>query len=123
MATLTPTLTLTSADVLPDTLSMSVTDSLTVNGDVVVQTVLTAAASSGVSIIGTSYAKSYVFVKNVSDVVINLGSDASAALNWIELAVDEFAFFPWDGTDELFAVAASGTNKALEIMIFESANE
>jgi len=70
MATLTPTLTLASTDVLSDPLSFSVTDSLSVLGAVKTLTFIVAhpGTSPGVTDILTAsaYNKSYVYMKNLS---------------------------------------------------------
>ena len=70
MATLTPTLTLASTDVLSDSLSFSVTDSLSVLGAVKTLTFIVAhpGTSPGVTDILTAsaYNKSYVYMKNLS---------------------------------------------------------
>ena len=80
MATLTPTLTLTSTDASSDSLALSVTDSLTVGNPAVsvarqeVSTsgqfnILTAAANTGIS---------YVYVKNIDSTNIITLKDDSA---------------------------------------------
>ena len=121
MATLTPTLTLTSSDSGADTLSLSVTDSLSVAGDVIRKRIaIPTGGSNGVSIIGTAYNKCYVFVKNTdSSIVITLGPDNSSTADWREIGPGEFMFFNWDGTVELFANSDSGS-PVLELMIFEA---
>jgi len=121
MATLTPTLTLTSADSGADTLSLSVTDSLSVAGDVIRKRIaVPTGGSNGVSIIGTAYNKCYVFVKNTdTSIVMTLGPDNSSTADWMELGPGEFMFFNWDGTVELFANSDSGS-PVLELMIFEA---
>ena len=121
MATLTPTLTLTSSDSGADTLSLSVTHSLSVAGDVIRKRIaIPTGGSNGVSIIGTAYNKCYVFVKNTdSSIVITLGPDNSSTADWMEIGPGEFMFFNWDGTVELFANSDSGS-PVLELMIFEA---
>ena len=121
MATLTPTLTLTSSDSGADTLSLSVTDSLSVAGDVIRKRIaIPTGGSNGVSIIGTAYNKCYVFVKNTdSSIVITLGPDNSSTADWMEIGPGEFMFFNWDGTVELLANSDSGS-PVLELMIFEA---
>ena len=121
MATLNAKLTLTSSDSGADTLSLSVTDSLSVAGDVIRKRIaIPTGGSNGVSIIGTAYNKCYVFVKNTdSSIVITLGPDNSSTADWMEIGPGEFMFFNWDGTVELFANSDSGS-PVLELMIFEA---
>jgi len=184
MATLTPTLTLTCADGGSDALALSVTDSLSVAGDVKRFTKVMAATSS--DLLANTYNKSYVFVQNKSTTaseIITIGkkstdatcdtnntdatvtmdstanisfgmtisgtgihasatvasvtntttfemSHAATATNsnetltfgmedFIKLGAGEFAFFPWDGTENLDALSADGT-PTLEVMVFEA---
>ena len=91
MATLTPTLTLASTDVLSDSLSFSVTDSLSVLGAVKTLTFVVAhpGTSPGVTDILTAsaYNKSYVYMKNLSTTaseIITIGKksiDTAASYN------------------------------------------
>ena len=106
MATLTPTLTLTSTDAASDSLSITVTDSLTVGNPAVnvarqeVATtgqfnILTTADNTGIS---------YVYVKNIDSTnVITLKDDS--ANNFLDLSPGEFAFFPVKGGIGLEATA------------------
>ena len=86
MATLTPTLTLASTDVLSDPLSFSVTDSLSVLGAVKTLTFVVAhpGTSPGVTDILTAsaYNKSYVYMKNLSTTaseIITIGKKSTDA--------------------------------------------
>jgi len=184
MATLTPTLTLTCADGGSDALALSVTDSLSVAGDVKRFTKVMATTSS--DLLANTYNKSYVFVQNKSttaseiitigkkstvgsaaynnDPTIDLASTANISFgmtvtgtgipggatvlsvtdtntfelsasttggslssqtltfgmeDFIKLGAGEFAFFPWDGTENLDALSADGT-PTLEVMVFEA---
>ena len=191
MATLSPTLTLASTDVLSDSLSFSVTDSLSVLGAVKTLTFVVAHPPGVTDILTASaYNKSYVFMKNLSTTaseIITIGkksTDATVAVNdsatftmastanisvgmvvtdtntgsskidtassiqsitntttavlnkatiggsatitakfatenFLTLGAEEFAFFPWDGTEDLEAISSDGT-PTLEIMIFEA---
>tara|TARA_R100000654_G_scaffold16885_1_gene35353 strand:+ start:742 stop:1308 length:567 start_codon:yes stop_codon:yes gene_type:complete len=186
MATLTPTLTLASTDVLSDSLSFSVTDSLSVLGAVKTLTFVVAHPPGVTDILTASaYNKSYVYMKNLSttaseiitigkkstatadttsgDARIALGSTANVSFGmtvtgagiqsastisaitdvntvtlsktatatavgvtltfgtekFITLGAEEFAFFPWDGTENLEAISSDGT-PTLEVMIFEA---
>lgn len=184
MATLTPTLTLTCTDGGSDALAMSVTDSLSVAGDVKRFTKVMALTSQ--DLLANTYNKSYVFVQNKSataseiitigkkstdatcdynnDPTITMDSTANISFgmavsgtgipggatvlsvtnattfelsasttsgsvtngtltfgmeDFIKLGAGEFAFFPWDGTENLDALSADGT-PTLEVMVFEA---
>ena len=129
MATLTPTLTLTSTDALSDSLNLSVTDSLSVLGKSKRKRVTTSTTSASV-LAAADYTKSYVFFQNKSSTsaeVITLGledndssgDDALETTN-ITLGAGEFAFYPWDSSTDIIADAASGT-PVLEVMVFQAA--
>ena len=122
MATLTPTLTLASTDATSDSLNLSVTDKLSVAGDVIQRRIIIATGTNnGVSIVPTSYNKCYVYAKNIdTSITLTLGADNDSTADWMTLAPGEFAFFPWDGSVELFANANSGTTAVLEYMLFEA---
>ena len=122
MATLTPTLTLTSTDATSDTLSLSLTDSLTTAGDVISQRVVTS-TTAAVFLAAADYGKSYIVLKNLSSttaekIYIRLGATGSA--NVLEVGAGEFAFFPWASDEDLVYDADSGT-PTLELMLFEVA--
>jgi hypothetical protein len=71
MATLTPTLTLASSDMNGDVLNLSVTDTLTVLGQVTTKQVV--ATSAGVVFAtAANYSKSYVYIKNLSTVAAEI---------------------------------------------------
>ena len=122
MATLNPTLTLTSADTTSDALSVSVTDTLSIAEDVLLSKyqVGNVAGTSGVQINNTARKVSHFYVKNSSAVTVYLGSTNAAAAKWITLLPGEFAFFPWNNSVNLFAVGATGTGNAVEVMEFET---
>ena len=65
MATLTPTLTLASSDMNGDTLNLSVTDSLSVLGQVTTNQVV-ATTTGVVFATAANYTKAYVYLKNLS---------------------------------------------------------
>tara|TARA_R100000544_G_C2213621_1_gene53317 strand:+ start:332 stop:730 length:399 start_codon:yes stop_codon:yes gene_type:complete len=90
MATLTPTLTLTSTDVSSDALSLSVTDALTVVAPSVGISKINATATGGDNIIvpaGTAI--SYLYVKHTGTTD---GSTATAQLVDLEFTADDIAF-------------------------------
>ena len=117
MATLTPTLTLTSNDATTDQLSFSVTDSLTISNDIVGLSKIKL-TTSDLEIGPTTYGKSYVFLKNTDD-TIAINIEITDGNSTIQLAAGEFAFFPWTGASGIVAFSASGT-PYLEYAIFEA---
>ena len=129
MATLVPTLALTSTTVTGDTLSISETDSLAVGTDKVILSRTHSpgahGSSSGVQIFDAGLGKCYIYVKNIHGATtIHLGAannTNTTSATWMELATGEFAFFPWAGYVDIFALTASGTATAgLEVIIFEA---
>ena len=105
MATLTPTLTLSSTDAFSDVVNFSVTDTLTVTGDTVSISRI-ALSTSDLTLLTTSYGKSYVYFKNTDSSIvmtIQFGGDST-----FTLAAGEFAFFPWNGGANIVALSASG---------------
>ena len=96
MATLTPTLTLTSTDVSSDTLSLSVTDSLTVGAPLQsVSRISLVGDASATSILSASNSTTtYVYVKNTD------------ATNHIKLytGADELFGIIWPGQFSFFAI-------------------
>ena len=121
MATLTPTLTLTSADALVDALSLSVTDSLTISGKSKRFTVATSTSSASV-LAAADYTKSYVYMRNKSTSAAEIITieKADAGDEYMYLGAGEWTFFPWSSTVDLFADAAQG-NPVLEVLVFQAA--
>ena len=117
MATLTPTLTLTSTDVSSDSLSLSVTDSLSITKDVVNISRVGLTNSDLTLLAAATYTKSYVYLKN-TDSSIAMSVDFGSTLS-MSLAAGEFAFFPWESSQNVVVVAASGT-PVLEYALFEA---
>ena len=97
MATLIPTLTLTSTNATSDELSFSVTDSLTTTSPSVNVARISCPHDSVTQILTTAQAAhTYVYLKNVGAQLITVETDASEA--FMTLGPDEFAFFPLKGT-------------------------
>ena len=129
MATLTPTLTLTSSDISGDeTLSVSVTDSLTVAGGAISRQIVTSSTKANF-LLAAGYTKSYVFLQNLDNSIsINVGTDTQADDSIDDDATDivmtlgpgEFAFFPWAATYNLHVDAASGT-PTMEVRVYQTA--
>ena len=103
MATLTPTLTLTSSDISSDSLSLSVTDSLTIVSPIVNISTITATTTGGDNIIVPNLdSPRYVYLKHTglnsagsssgTDKVVVETADGTQIF---ELKLGEFAFFPF----------------------------
>ena len=109
MATLTPTLTLVSTNASTDALSISVTDSLTVGNPAVnvgrsdiLHTAETVIIPSTVSSVN------YVYLKNM-DTSNFISIKTDAAVLFMNLGPEEFAFFPLNGLVGLEAQADTAT--------------
>tara|TARA_R100001163_G_C4941122_1_gene112913 strand:- start:217 stop:609 length:393 start_codon:yes stop_codon:yes gene_type:complete len=103
MATLNATLTLASTDISSDSLSMTVTDSLTVVSPIVNISKITATTTGGDNIIVPNVdSPRYVYIKHLglnsagsssgTDKVVVETADGTQIL---ELKIEEFAFFPF----------------------------
>jgi hypothetical protein len=95
MATLVPTLTLTSSDISSaETLSLSITDSLTVGAPSQgISTVIATATGGNHIIVPAGTAVKYFYAKNIDEtnfVVLQ----TTASIQYARLSPGEFAFFP-----------------------------
>ena len=128
--TLTPSLSLTSTTVNSDSLSFTVTDTLTLgDNDARVRNIVSPddVSPGGTQIFDTNLGKSYIYVKNIHaslTIYLTAAADTAENASWMELAPDEFAFFPWCGMVDLFATTgdngAGVATAGLEVMIFEA---
>ena len=117
MATLTPTLTLTSADATSDVLSFSVTDSLSIAQKVVGLSRVTTSTGDLTLFASSSYSRSYVYLKNIdASIAMDIDFGSTASFN---IKPGEFAFFPWHASANIVVAADSGT-PILEYAIFEA---
>ena len=117
MATLTPTLTLTSTDATTDQLAFSVTDSLNITKKVIAPSRVVTSTGDLTLFASGSYSRSYVYLKNMDDTIamdVDFGSTAS-----FNIKPGEFAFFPWHASQNVVVAADSGT-PVLEYAIFEA---
>ena len=121
MATLTPTLTLSSSDMNGDTLNLSVTDSLSILGQVTTKQVVSS-TTGVVFATADNYTKSYVYLKNLSTTAAEIITieKADGGDEYMTLGAGEFAFFPWASTVDLAVDAAQGT-PTLEVRIYQEA--
>ena len=117
MATLTPTLTLTSTDATTDQLSFSVTDSLSIAQKVIAPSRVKTSTGDLTLFASSSYSRSYVYLKNMDDTIaMDVDFGSTAAFN---IRPGEFAFFPWHASQNIVVAADSGT-PVLEYAIFEA---
>ena len=117
MATLIPTLTLSSTDATSDTLSFTVTDQLNITKKVITPSRVTTSTGDLTVFASSSYSRSYVYLKNMDDSIamdVDFGSTAS-----FNIRPGEFAFFPWHASQNIVVAADSGT-PILEYAIFEA---
>ena len=117
MATLIPTLTLSSADATTDLINFSVVDNLTITGKVIGLSRVVTSTGDLTLFASSSYSRSYVYLKNTDDSIamdVDFGSTAS-----FNIRPGEFAFFPWHASQNVVVAADSGT-PVLEYAIFEA---
>ena len=117
MATLIPTLTLSSADATTDLINFSVVDNLTITGKVIGLSRVVTSTGDLTLFASSSYSRSYVYLKNIDDSIamdVDFGSTAS-----FNIRPGEFAFFPWHASQNIVVAADSGT-PVLEYAIFEA---
>mgnify|MGYP001252928362 FL=1 len=124
MATVTPTLTISSTDALVDTLSLSVTKALTVTGQSQYGKKLTTGSLVALAE-ASKFGESMVYLKNLSSDDNVRGSApkivvAFATNEEITIGTGEFALIPWDGGTDL-KIKHNGTGSApyCEFAIFE----
>ena len=117
MATLTPTLTLTSTDATTDQLAFSVTDSLNITGKVISPSRVVTSTGDLTLFASSSYSRSYVYLKNMDDTIamdVDFGSTAS-----FNIRPGEFAFFPWDYAGDIYAECENADGTTLEYFLFD----
>ena len=121
MATLTPTLTLSSSDMNGDVLNLSATDSLSILGQVTTKQVVTSTTNATFAT-ATNYTKSYVYLKNLSTTAAEIIyiRTATGGTDVMDLGAGEFAFFPWSGDVDWAYDAAAGA-PILEVRIYQEA--
>ena len=124
MATVTPTLTISSTEALVDTLSLSVTKALTVTGQSQYGKKLTTGSLVALAE-ASKFGESMVYLKNLSPDDNVRGSApkivvAFASNDEITIGTGEFALIPWDGTADL-KIKNDGVGSApyCEFAIFE----
>jgi formaldehyde-activating enzyme involved in methanogenesis len=128
MATITPTLTLTSSDLLTDALSLSTTTTITAShttglARAVVKSTAKGTASGQITLYtADDYAAiAYLFVKNISATAANkiyiYDDTSSGDPILIQLAGGDFTFIPMHGDKTLKAYNPNGTDPIVEWMV------
>ena len=133
MGTLTSTLNLSSTDITSDTLSIALTNVLSVKATRLFRRQVLSAedelfTDGGIVLAAADYTKSYVFFHNTSSTgaeIINLGladndgsGDEALETTNIILGAGQFAFYPWSSTTDIVADATTGS-PVLEVGVFE----
>ena len=126
MATLSTTLTLSSTDVISDTLSMTVTDSLSVTTPIKALSKKAVAAGGGGNtvLIPSSAGIKYAYIKHTgkqsdnstattNNLIINFGGTAG-----LSLGPEEFAFFPAQASTEITGISSSSHTVLVECAYF-----
>ncbi len=116
MATITKTLTITSSNVLTDSLNISLTKDVTVDGDVKLKQITTSATATEILGLEDGVGRGILYLKNLDttiDIKIFLdadaGNDEDAGEEIMDLKPGEFALLPFSGVKNLVADADSGT--------------
>ena len=126
MATVTPTLTISSTDALVDTLSLSVTDSLAITGQCQYGSAVTGTGTKVDIFTDALFGASMVYFKNLSTQSADRSGGSTESIKiYIDeeltllLGPGEFALFPWAGNgNDIAHQSIAGTPK-LEFAIFE----
>ena len=107
MATLTPTLTLVSTDATTDSLSLSLTDTLTVNQKIIGPSKIKLSTADLTLFAAADYGISYVYLKNLdSSIAMDVTFNDKVS---IYVQPGEFAFFPWRVSEDIKIKSESGT--------------
>ena len=94
MATLTPTLTLTSSDATSETLSLSVTDSLTVTDPSVGISRITITTADNQELVDEATSGVFYFYAKNIDTTNFVVLQTTGSVQYARLSPGEFAFFP-----------------------------
>ena len=129
MATLNATLTLSSTDASSDTLSLTVTDSLTIGppSTGVSRIALEASTGSVVALKPSGSANQYTYIKHTgyqadgSTATTNQVSIKFASTEGIRISAEEFAFFPTKSDVVVNAISSSSHTILVEYGYFTAA--
>ena len=105
MATLTPTLTLTSSDATSDSLALSVTDSLTVTAPSVGISRLTITTADNQELVDEGTRGIFYFYAKNTDATNFVILQTTASVQYARLSPGEFCFFPVNDSNGLEARA------------------
>ena len=94
MATLTPTLTLTSSDATSDSLALSVTDSLTVTAPAVGVSRLTITTADNQELVDEGTSGIFYFYAKNTDATNFVILQTTGSVQYARLSPGEFCFFP-----------------------------
>ena len=130
MATITPTLTITSnastasakAGPLSFGLTLSTTKETTVNGAVTSKIEAVTTTHTDHKIFDQStQGHAYIYVNNTSDreVFLCSGDAGTTGNRFMSIGPSEFAYFPWSGTRDIFLDHTGSGSKNVEYFIFE----
>jgi|TARA_R110000751_G_scaffold78303_1_gene157980 hypothetical protein len=105
MATLTPTLTLTSSDATSDSLALSVTDSLTVTAPSIGISRLTITTADNQELVDEALSGVIYFYAKNTDATNFVILQTTASVQYARLSPGEFCFFPVNDSNGLEARA------------------
>ena len=105
MATLTPTLTLTSSDATSDSLALSVTDSLTVTDPAVGISRITITTADNQELVDEATSGVFYFYAKNMDSTNFVILQTTASVQYARLSPGEFCFFPVNDSNGLEARA------------------
>ena len=108
MATLTATLKLISSDATTDALSMSVTDTLTVEAPIVGPSRAVVTSTAFVIVASSVSDANYVYIKHAGDGSTYVTVSNDAGNNIAHLAVGEFMWLPVKGSTGIEVVSTGG---------------
>ena len=128
MATLTSTITLSSTDLIADTLSISTKTSITaphttgISRETVTSTAKGSATGQVTLYTADDYAAiAYLYIKNTStttaDKIYIYNDSTSGDPIWMQLAGDDWAFVPMHGDKTLKAYNPNGSDPVIEWMV------
>ena len=124
-ATLTPTLTLTSSDATGASLSLSVTDALSIGGKSTARQVVTSNTETLLLDASDFTSTTWVYLKNMSTTaaeIIHITEGSIAGTHIMDLGAQEFAFFPWSGDTNLNFDCAISATPTLEYRTWQVSN-
>ena len=120
MATITPTLTITSSDAFSDALSVSFTDDLSALGPCQSKRVTISNAGNYQLSEDDDDKKTYFFVKNIDGAATVTFCLSNGGAAYMALGPGEWAFFPWGAASTDLFLDSSASTSVVEIMSFQA---